>query len=501
MISRLFALFGLLAVVPTAVVLVPTPAVAEEASEDPTDPGFRFYEEAALKILKSAGNKVWEAAEYAKRGNMFQFATQQAERAIEFDPNHEEAREYLGYVKKSKKWVLDPDEAAKVKRQNVRAGSSRGAQMSEEAFAEMQEKWKEKHLAAANKFVAKKYAKLGAACDAKGFALQARKGYEQAMRLDSNNKAARKGLGYKKFGKVWLTKKQDDARKKAAIPEVHDEDSEWDRLLSTKLNKVRSEHFRMESPFPLAELKEYCTTAETAYAYYLSDLGLDPTRDVFRGRRAMFCLMETDDQWNTWVDTYASNDPEFTRKMSGTSNSSGLHAGKRNKKGHGPTTRKDGVVHTTIHFLNHFVFRTDQFAWLNEGLSYYYTVKVQESTLTHCVAKKAAKYGGQKAMGGYKDWKKSENWKPNLKEWVNSKSDEALRSLVNKPLAKLEFEATVKSWGVITWMMDTDRDSFIRLLKALQENPSDQEEVIQKIYKKGLEELDEEWRRYVSRNF
>ena len=157
----------------------PTGALrAEEAKEDP---GFRMYEKQAKKILKSAGNKVWEAAEHAYRTGLMQFAHEQAKRAISFDPNQGDARDYLCYEKKSKGWVQDEEAYEKLRKQNVRP-SKNGKQMSKESFDALVKKWREERLLKADQFVAARYAKLGAVCVKKGFPLQARKGYEYAHR-------------------------------------------------------------------------------------------------------------------------------------------------------------------------------------------------------------------------------------------------------------------------------------------------------------------------------
>ncbi len=74
------------------------------------------------------------------------------------------------------------------------------------------------------------------------------------------------------------------------------------------------------------------------------------------------------------------------------------------------------------------------------------------------------------------------------------------RTLVNKPITELDFEATVKSWCIITWLMDDDRDKFIELMNRLG-GVKTQEPIIEQVYEKDLETLDAAWRRYVIRNY
>lgn len=475
----------------------PRPAVGqdEDPIERPNDPGYVFYEAQAKKILKAAGDKLWDIAERAKRNGLFQFCYEQSLRAIKFNPNQPEAREYLGYVKKSKKWVLDPELAGKVKKQNQKSQDT-----SQESFEAVIDKWKEKYLEKANRFLAGLYAKLGDTCKSKGHPLQAIKGYESALRLDRDNAKARKGLGFKKFGKVWLTAKQDRARKDAAKGAQVKEESAWDGLLGTTLNKAQSEHFRLESTVGVTELMDILKTVETCYAYYLADLERDPTEDVF-GRRARFCIMNDGDQWNKWVDNVGGANKEFTRKLGGTGNIQALFFGHRMKESSTALLRKDSVLHQTVHMLNHHVFRVQGRAWINEGLAYYYSLKVQETVLTYCVALRTkSKYGKKKIEGGLKDWQDPNNWKPNIKAVVAAKNDVPFRTLVNKPITELDFEATVKSWSIITWLMDDDRDQFIELMSRLG-GVKTQEPIIEEVYGKDLETLDAAWRRYVIRNY
>ncbi len=477
-------------------VAAPAPVRAQDVQE-PSDPAFTYYESAKQKILRSAGKKVWDAAEQAKRRNFFQYATQEAERALTFDPDQKDAREYLGYVRRGKVWKLDADAAAKVKRQNVRSGSN-GKFEPMESFEKRIEEWKEKYLAKANAYVAAKYAVLGDDCAKKGFPLQARKGYEESLRLDPDNKKARKGLGYKRMGKVWLTKEQDDAREQATKADEVKDASRWEGVLGTELAKAQSRHFRVEGRIDVAECKEICFALETGYAYYLSDLGIDPTKDVFGGRRATFVFMEDGDQWQKFCDAFGGDD--FTRKTGGTGDTGGLIFGHRMRETSSPVLRKDGALHQAVHMLNLKVFDMRGGAWINEGLAYYYSVKVQETCLTHCVALKKGQYANQGREGGLKDWNDASNWKPNVKELVRRKADIELRELVIKPITQLEFEATIKAWSVIQWMMDTDRDRFIALLDRLG-GRGNHVRILESEFDKSLEDIDIAWREYVLRNY
>jgi tetratricopeptide (TPR) repeat protein len=491
-------------------------AAASLASAAPADPAYDFYEKQAKVLLKTAGQKVWDAADEARKQGFFAFAIREAERAIEFDPDQADARDFLKYAKKEGKWVRDEEAWKKAPQDNVRPSNKTGQQESEESMQKRIAKWEEETLKRANKFVAARYAELGDVCAAKGYADQAQKGYESALRLDKENEKARKGLGFTKFGKVWLTKKQDEARKAAAKSEVvkEAESSRWEDVLGVKMNKVESAHVRMESPFDVAELHEHCQAAETCYAYYLSDFGLDPTADVFDGKKAIFVLMSDETQWNKWVDEFAQ-DKEFVRQLSGSSVGElvdGIRGGKPPKKidehmvetsaTSTPLGRRDQIVHKLTHELNQAVWKIGRYAWIDEGLAFYYTQKVIESTATHCVALKKGDYAnGNKDEGGIKDWGDADGWKPLIKEFVSKNNDAPLREIMNQPIATMPYPASVKAWSVCTYLMDGDRPKFQTFLAELKNGAKDQVLLFQNTFDMGVEPLEAKWKEYVIRTY
>ena len=495
-----------------ALSLLALPVAARAADNDP---GFAFYEKQAKEVLKTAGNKVWEAADDAERQGFHQFAIEQAQRALEFDPDQPDSREYLKYEKKQGKWVQDEAAFKAMPQGNVRPSNRSGAQEPEEVTQKRQEKWRDESLKKADKFVAARYAELGDICAAKGFKDQAQKGYEAAMRLDKDNEKARKGLGYIKFGKTWLTKKQDDARKSASKADAVKEpsDSVFETLFSTKLNKVESLHIRIESSAPVDELQAHCVAAETAYAYYLADFGIDPTIDVFDRNKITFVIMTSEDQWNKFVDQFAGQDKEFSRQCGSLSSGiymDGIRGGSPNKdKGNGnietsannsPEGRRDTIVHRTTHTLNAVVWKISERAWLDEGLAYYYTAKVLDTTGTYCVGLKHGDYANQfKEEGGMKKWDQSDNWKPLVKATVQKKNDVALRLIMNQKMYEMQFDASVKAWSVCSWLMELDREKFMTFLKSAGEPGAKQDIQLQNTFDKGIEELEKTWQAWVLR--
>ena len=479
------------------------------------DPAYAFYEKQAKDVLRTAGDKVWGAADDARKCGFHQFAIEQAQRALEYDPEQKDARDFLKYVKKDGKWVQDEAAFKALPQTNIRPSNKNGAVESEESFNKRVKKWEEESLAKADKYVAARYAELGDICAAKGFPEQAKKGYEASMRLDKDNDKARKGLGYTKFGKVWLTKKQDDARKQASKAEAvkETETTVWEDCIGVKMNKVESGHIRIESPFEVAELQQHCLAGETAYAYYLADFGMEPSENVFGDRKALFVVMSPDEQWNKFIDRFGGNDKEFTRQLSGCGVgdlTDGIRSGSPERKGPDgktvhdpggtPEGRRDHIVHRITHELNRFVWRLGDKAWLDEGLAYYYTLKVLETTSTFCVARKKGDYAnGNKDIGGMKDWGQSDNWKPLMKDLVAKKNDLPLRQIMSQPIHVLQFDASVKAWSVCSYLMDKNRDKFLYFLGQMKDPGVKQDVVFQNTFDTGIEEFEKEWQEYVRR--
>jgi tetratricopeptide (TPR) repeat protein len=477
---------------------------------DDFGPGFQFYEHQAAIVLRAAGTKCWEAADDAVRQGFHAFAEEQAFRAIDFDPEQREAREYLKFEKKEGKWVQNEEEW-----KNKNHGNTKNEKESQDGYDKRIKKWQDETLVKTDKYVAAKYAELGDICAQKGHPDQAVKGYESAMRLDKDNEKARKGLGYTKFGKVWLTKKQDEARKAASKAEVvkETETTVWEDALGVKFNKVQSAHVRIETPFPVEEAVGHCQAAETLYAYYLADFGKSPDEDVFSGGKATFIVMNTEEQWNKFVDKFGGEQKEFVRAMSGL----GVGNLAEGIRGSAPTKqkgdmkeipagssiegRRDQLCHRLTHEMNEHVWRLSDKAWLNEGLAYYYTLKVLESCSTHCVALKKGDYANNRDEGGYKKWDDPNGWKPLLKALVKKKNDTPLRGITMLPLTKLDYIDTVKAWSVASWLMDLDRAKFTSVLDQMLDRAVKQENVIQGEYGKGYEDIDEDWHKYVKKNY
>jgi hypothetical protein len=471
-------------------------AAAPLRAEDPPE-ALKFFEARVATMSKSCADKLWEVASAAKSLGLHQHATETADVLLQdWEPDHAGARELLGYQRRGKDWAVDPD--AKVQRLNTK--NEKEAQKS---FDDKIRKWKES-LAKVNQFIAAKYAAVGAECAAKGWEEQARKAAERALSLDPECEPARKALGYEKFGKLWLTKAKADAVKRAAEGKPVEGESELEKLLGAKLHKIQTPHFRVEDDAGKAVLPEAARNLETLYAYYLADAGRDPTEDVFQGRVVEMCVVSTQPLWERWCDARANyKDPKFLKASNTYRNLTDLRTGTLRVETAESVDTRDPLLHHAAHLLGLSLWKSPRHAWLDEGLAYYYVVKVQDTTRTHCVATEEGGYGKGEPSGGAKDWKLSERWKLFLRDVVKKKDDAELRKILATPLATLDLPSSVKAWGVISWLMDTRREKFLEFLKALRErkDPQTQEELFEKTFATSIEAVDREWRAFAVRAY
>ena len=95
------------------VLLFLSPLVAKEAG-----PSTAFLKK-LVKVERKIAARYVPIAKEAAAGRLFGIATKAMEKAVDIDTDQAAARKYLGYVKKGRDWVLDPEKAADVRRKNL----------------------------------------------------------------------------------------------------------------------------------------------------------------------------------------------------------------------------------------------------------------------------------------------------------------------------------------------------------------------------------------------
>ncbi len=467
--------------------LAPSTLLAQDA-----DPGESFYAEGENGFAKKAANRVWKAADAARKKTLYAYARTQAERVIGIDPGHKKARDYLCYERKGREWRLDEKKAARLPRKNERAQGQTAADLGKR-----EREWRDKVLAPANAAVADLYAKLAQQCALNGHSEQAKRGRLKALSLNPDHAAVRKALGHEKFGGVWLTKAQVRARKSASQPVRMKDSSDLADLLDTRVNAVESANFRAAGSAPEVRITDWTKGCETVITYMLTDLGRDPNESPFRSKVEM-CFSSTMKQWDRWLEVRCPRNRDFFRKHSFYRLPATLVIGVRNESGVPDAQVADNAAHCTAHLVNEVLFGLNRRAWLDEGMAYHYVLRARGTTKSYCVSHDPRKYAHEGGSDEMKGWSTESFFKPIVRQLVEKGDDAPLRALLTKKPQDLDFEASLKAWSFVGWQLDTDRDEFVKLLESLRAS-GDDAETLQKHFGMSMEDLDNAWRAYVRR--
>ena len=453
-------------------------------------PNQKLVQQRTAKLSKSAAAILWDAADRARAAGLFRYAREEAARVLEMDPDHRVARAFLGYVKRPEGWVVDSEARAKLPSENQPPPNGAMKLLDAEVA------WRRVYALRADAAVAALYAALGDEWATKGLRAEADEAFGRALALDADNAAAHAGLGHVKLSEtIWLTKDAKRALDAASVAAPVAEASRWEEIVGSPMSKAESGHFRAESPFGPASVEKSLAAAERTYAAYLADLGLAPgTQALPEVPKAVFCLVQSDEQWNRWIDRLANLNKEFSRKLALHWSPERFAVAVRNLPDATDATRCDRVRHQTAHLLDRALWSMPLGFWLDEALSYRYAVELGGSTSHYCIALRKGEYGGSAADGAV--WLDASQWKALLKDMVGRNDDLPLRQIVMKNAFDLPLHASVKAWSVTDFLLRRDRAAFLGMLREIKDC-KDLLGLLETRFGRNVEALDDEWRRWV----
>jgi hypothetical protein len=460
----------------------PAPAPAEDA-----------YTARSADVARASAAKLWTAVADARRNALWEFAVREARRVVELDPDHRDARALLGFVRRDAAWVEDPALAAKSPRTNF---PEKAPPLEQAAAAER--RWLRDVVAPARASAAAAWTSFGEDLAKKGDAAGAGKAHRRALELDADQARSRAALGWFRWKGVWLTERQVRAVESACRGEVVDAESPADRAFGTKLLKVRTPHFQVESRIAAERLLEIARWLETAYAVHLADLGRDPSENAFPSLVRMV-VCDSDAEWNTFVNTFVTRNRDFYRTLEGCW-ADGWVYGMRPPPDGSDETRRDHLVHRAVHAVDQFALGIFWPHWADEGLAHLTTIRVQGMTRTWCMAPSRSEYAKLDQPGGKSGWVDEKEWRSIVRASAVAHDDLPLRTLVSQPFPELGFAGVMKAWSVLDWLRTDDPASFRALLPKFRTS-KDGTAAIESHFGRGLEALDEEWRRYVVRSY
>ncbi len=75
------------------------------------------------------------------------------------------------------------------------------------------------------------------------------------------------------------------------------------------------------------------------------------------------------------------------------------------------------------------------------------------------------------------------------------------RIFFRQRLKDLKYNASVKSWSMISWLFDKHREKFMKWLMLAGREQMEQNKAFEEVFGWTFEQVDEEWRNYVKENY
>lgn len=460
---------------------------ARNARADDDRAGARFFQEEFTRIGAECGERVFELVTKAREQHLYAFAVDETYRLLlDFDPDHTEARENLGFAKKSGDWVLAEEKAHLVDSQNRRDQSETQTQ-----FDRRVSDWRAER-AKTYRAVAEKLVELGRTCAEKGYASQARRAYARALAIDPGRADAHVALGHVRVGDLWLSSDDMKAFESASGGMPVAEKTPLESELGAELQKTQSRHFRFQLDSGDTDLPAAARIAEATYMCFVADFGIDPKSDPFVGERARIAVVGTSEAWRSWVGLFAREaDREAAEAAGSYCNPDSLTAGALCADTAESPDPLDALLVHAARLLGERTFRLEGVPWIDRGLAAYYAMKIRGRTRLIGVPPDPAMPIASS----------SENWHPYLDGLVRQRKDDDLRKIAAARGEALDVASSVKSWAVVTWLMDTDRPKFVAFLRAMEGGAAKPDEVALRVYGKNLFGLDKAWRAYAQQNY
>jgi hypothetical protein len=447
----------------------------------------RYFEGELERIGAACATRAFDLVSLARGQGLHAFAVDEAYRLLlAFDPDHADAREYLGFVKKTGEWVRDPAAVDLIDRQNRRLTDESPA-----ALGRRIAEWLDAR-AAFDRAVAAKLVELGGACTEKGYESQARRAYERALGVDADCAAAHAALGHVRVGDLWLSAAEKLAYERAAAGIPVPEQTPLESGLGAALEKSQSRHFRFQLDRTDVDLAAAARVAEATYTCFLADFGLDPKVDLFGVRRARLCVLSTPDAWATWVGmNVKESDRDAAGRAASHCDEDALAAGALRAESSEAADALDALLVNAARLMARRTWRVGRHPWLDAGFGAYYAMKIRGRTRVF----------GAAADPEIPAASASENWRPYVYELVRGRDDADLGKIAAMHADALDVASSVKSWAVVTWLMETDRPKFVEFLRALGDGDAKADAAALAVYGRNLFGLDRAWRAYALQSY
>jgi len=157
------------------------------------------------------------------------------------------------------------------------------------------------------------------------------------------------------------------------------------------------------------------------------------------------------------------------------------------------------VIHKTSHvLLLRYRYRSDFFPWwLIEGLGSWQEILAIGQCDTYCITDKG--YAANEGPAESK-WGGMARWRDIVKQQVIGLHDRSWHSLAKSGLNDLSFRDLAKSWSICEWLINHDRETFVKMVDKMKSGVPFKDAVSQ-AFGKPVEQVEKEWRDYVRDNY
>ena len=444
------------------------------------------YKAKLATLSKNAAAKHYQIGDYLSGAQMHLWAREQFYKAIESDPEHENARRKLGFKKNDEgKWESDPS----IKQEFANKKKDAEADKVRKAYSDK--------LELAGKDLGRQWADLALWCRRSKLETESQEAFRKALEYDPGNATARKELGYEKTQKgSWISKFERELRKemrdgiaKAPQGAASEGETEIEKRLGQKHKKKETGHFRIEAPhLTEPQLTGLLQHAEHAYAMFHK---IFKREDILGGRRLQIAVLKDKAQYVKFVDAFYEGSAarkELTLRCRATTGAGTFTLYQDTD----PIAMvEDSVVHSTTQTLMS-AWTKGEYCWLLEGLSFHFTRLMKDTALLHCVD-----LAGTSPENRGKNYTQPEDWPVVYKVWVRDGKDPDINAIVKcANFAELDGAESVKSWSLVEFLLAEHRDKFIALCEALAEG-KDIEAALKSAFGWSTADLDQRWKAYV----
>jgi hypothetical protein len=424
--------------------------------------------DARLQALSSddAGT-LTEIAQWAKEQNLRGWALV-AKMALRRDDGHGAAHELLGHILVGETWYSNAKDAEKARMELL------AKKYAEEGYIRYRDGW------------IKKEDKPLADRDPKAFTRDDEGVYRETSLV-------MKERGFVLVGGKWV---------KGGTPEDQADMVRFKEVMGEDIWIHTTRHWRLYmQQYPPDKVAEFGELMEKVYAWFVAEMGKPPATDLFRGNKGHLWVLKDKNTVMKWYQNFRNrfslSDEFKTLLESGGGN---VHSGGQligTIVPHQSQDIRNQLVHMGGHFLiEWFSPGLRRSSWLHEAFGHHAEhVHLGNGVVNCSTLAKYAEDGGR----AQKEFA-TKDAQARAKGLVRDGSDEAFALLDKIELNSLNGDHLTKGWTLVAWLLKEHHDGFVAFLEG-RNRASTEDALGQALRGWSTEALDDEWRKYVKKNF